>query len=135
MWFPLDILKGKSFLYLLPNVCKKEAKLMHFITIERVIWTWNFWLRYSWITICVFMLKKLDENICKLVSNVCFKPEYIFFIYCHETFWCIGIFTEVKVYVDHILILVHITLTLIDITYCNLHHYRTTCGLLSISLW
>ena len=131
MWFPLDILKGKSFLYLLPNVCKKEAKLMHFITIERVIWTWNFWLRYSWITICVFMLKKLDENICKLVSNVCFKPEYIFF----KTFWCIGIFTEVKVYVDHILILVHITLTLIDITYCNLHHYRTTCGLLSISLW
>ena len=128
MWFPLDILKGKSFLYLLPNVCKKEAKLMHFITIERVIWTWNFWLRYSWITICVFMLKKLDENICKLISYVYLKPEY-------DLFCCIRIFTEVKVYVDHILMLVHITLILIDITYCNLHHYRTTCGLLSISLW
>ena len=51
-----------------------------------------------------------------------------------EMYYCDGISTEVKVYVDHILILVHITLTLIDITYCNLHHYRTTCGLLSISL-
>ena len=86
------------------------------------------------------MLKILDESICKLVSNVYLKPEYFLFdansndITFVEMYYCDGISTEVKVYVDHILILVHITLTLIDITYCNLHHYRTTCGLLSISL-
>ena len=63
--------------------------------------------------------------------NIFYYSNDITFV---EMYYCDGISTEVKVYVDHILILVHITLTLIDITYCNLHHYRTTCGLLSISL-
>ena len=37
---------------------------------------------------------------------------------------------RVKVYADLTIIMVHIAFILIDITYHNLHHYRTTCGLL-----